>query len=162
MPAKDKGYPQVGETKVADKRKRRGKRTTKNSTTSPRSIRFRRQAAEAIDYRLLGYTFEQIGKEMGFDKSYAYRLVDWAMTETVAEPVERLRKIMRMRLEAMMTGVMDKAISGDGEAQDHARRTMEIQAKLDGLFAPTKLEHSGEVQGGQPVIVQISVDDAKV
>ncbi|WP_024517054.1 hypothetical protein [Bradyrhizobium sp. Tv2a-2] len=161
MPRK-KGDPKVGEKGLdRDRRLRRGKRTTKTSTTSPRSIEFRKKAAEALEYRKMGYTFEKIGEEMGFDGSYAYRLIKWSMDNMVAEPLEDLRKMMRVRIEEMMVGVLDKAFAGDVEAQEQVRRNMELQAKLDGLFAPNKVEHSGEVGGGNPVFI-LSPADAKL
>lgn len=145
-----------------DRRKRKGKRSVNKSTTSPKSIKFRKQAAEAVEYRVMGYTFAEIGEAMKFDASYAFRLVDWAMKETIEEPVKRLRDIMRRRLEKMQTGVLDKAFEGEVDAQDQVRRNMELQAKLDGLFAPNKVEHSGEVAGGGTAVFVISEADAKL
>lgn len=144
-----------------DRRRRKGKRTVKLSTTSPKEIAYRKKVADALEYRKLGYTYEKIGEEMGCDGAYVYRLVKWGMDNMVAEPAEDLRKIMRARIEEMMVGLLDKAFAGEIDAQEAVRKNMELQAKLDGLFAPTstKIEHSGEVQGGQPIFI-LSADDA--
>ena len=146
-----------------DRRRRKGKRTTKTSTTSPREIAYREKVSRALEYRKLGYTYEQIGSELKVDPAYAYRLVKWGLDNMIAEPAEDLRKVMRARIEEMMVGLLDKAFAGEIDAQDAVRKNMELQAKLDGLFAPTstKVEHSGEVQGGQPIFV-LSAADAKL
>jgi hypothetical protein len=148
-----------------DGRKKKGKRTTKNSTTSPRKLaitaRFKQQAEDAIQYRLLGYTFKQISDEMKLDIAYCHRLVKWAMEREPVEGVDALRELMSSRLDMMLTGTLDRAFEGDAEAQDQARRTMELYAKLNGLFKPVKVEHSGEVDGGNAVFI-ISETDAKL
>jgi hypothetical protein len=148
-----------------DKRKRKGKNTVKNSTTSPRKIavtaNFKKKAEEAIQYRMLGYTFVQIGAEMKCDPGFANKLVKWAMEREPVTGAEELRALMSSRLEMMLTGTLDRAFEGDAEAQDQARRTMEFYAKLNGLYAPQKVEHSGEVAGGNAVFV-ISEVDAKL
>jgi len=149
-----------------DKRKRKQKRTTKTASTSARRIvktkKFIAQVEQAVEFRLLGYSFAQIGKEMGFDQSYAYRLVNWAMQQVPSEGVDQLRALQTNRLEAMLSGIMDKAIGGDGEAADQCLRIMEMFNKLHGLHAAQKLEHSGEVQGGGNPVFIISEADARL
>ncbi len=153
---------QVGPTPLAQRKGRRRRRTTKNADTSPANIRFRERVKEALEYRKLGYTFQEIADEMKFDVSYAYRLVKWGMDQITAEPAEDLKKMQSMRLEAMMTGVMDKAIAGDAEATQTCLNVMEMFNKLHGLLAAQKLEHSGEVQGGGNTVFIISEADAKL
>ncbi|SHG90979.1 hypothetical protein [Bradyrhizobium erythrophlei] len=149
-----------------DGRKRKGKRTTKNSSTAPRKLvitaRFREKAAEAVQYRLLGYKFQQIADEMKIDIAYAHRLVKWAKDREPVEGAAELKALMSDRLEMMLTGTLGNAFEGDSEAQEQSRRTMEIQAKLHGLYAAQKLEHSGEVAGGGTSVIVISSDDAKL
>ncbi|UGY23740.1 hypothetical protein HU675_0038305 [Bradyrhizobium septentrionale] len=149
-----------------DRRRKKGKKTVKNSSTSPREIAvtaaFKRKAEEAVQYRLQGYTFQQIGEELKVNRTYAYKLVRYAMESQPIEGVEELRSLMAARLEMMLTATLADAFEGDSERMDQARRTMEFQAKLLGLYAPQKVEHSGEVAGGaQPVFV-ISAADAKL
>jgi hypothetical protein len=149
-----------------DRRRRKGKKTVKNSSTAPRKLiitaKFRKQSAEAIQYRLMGYTFTQIGEEMKVDPAYAHRLVKWAMDTQPVEGADELRALMSQRLEMMLVGTLDRAFEGDSEAQDQSRRTMEFFAKLNGLYKPQKVEHSGEVQGGGNAVFIISETDARL
>jgi hypothetical protein len=150
-----------------DGRKGGGKSTVKNSSTSPRKImitaKFKKQAEEAVQYRLLGYTYGQIGAEMKCDPSYANRLVKWAMNSQPVDGVEELRQLQSNRIEAMLSAVLDRAISeGDGDAQDHARKSIELLAKLNGLFKPVEVKHSGEIEGGGTTVFIITPEDAKL
>lgn len=149
-----------------DGRKRKGKRTVKNSSTAPRKIvitaNFKKKAEEAIQYRLLGYTFKQIAAEMKIDVAYAHRLVKWAMEREPVEGADELRALMSARLEMMNVSVLDRAFEGDAEAQDQARRNMDMYLKVNGLAKPVQIEHSGEIAGGGPAIIVISQDDAKL
>ena len=43
-------------------------------------------------------------------------MILWAMDGIVAEPAEQLKTMQNARLEALLTGVMDRAVAGDGEA----------------------------------------------
>lgn len=138
------------------------KSTVKQSTTSPRAIKARAKWLEALEYRKLGYSFHEIAKEMKITPSGAYRMVRCAMDEIISESVEDLRQMQSTRLEAMMTGFMDKAIAGDGEATETCLRIMEQFNRLHGLLAAQKLEHSGEVQGGGNSVFIISEADAKL
>lgn len=157
---------QTGDAPKKDRRKRRGKRTTKESTTSPRRImitkRFRQQAEEAVTYRLQGYTFQQIGEEMKCDRSHVYRLVRWAMDQNPVEGVEELRAIQATRLEMMQSSVMADAFEGNAEAQDQVRRNMDMYCKLLGLNKPQEIKHSGEIEGNQQAIFIITPEDAEL
>jgi hypothetical protein len=165
---RDPDKPQVGPKKYKgkDKRLRKGKRTVKNSTTAPRRLAitaaFRKKAAEAVEYRLMGYTFAQIGEAMGFDQSYAYRLVNWSLENTPIENAVELRAIQSKRLETMNSAILSDAFEGNSEAMDQARRNIDLFCRINGLFAPTKVEHSGEIEGGVQPIFIISEIDAKL
>lgn len=152
--------------RAGDKRLRKGKRTVNNCSTSPRKILQTKatieKAKQAVEYRLLGYTYRQIGEEMGIDLTRAYQLVNWAMGQVPSESVEELRGMQTARLESMLSSMMDKAIAGDAEAQNQSLRIMDMLNKLHGLLAAQRLEHSGEVQGAGPVIVNINGDDARL
>jgi hypothetical protein len=137
-PKKRRGRPPG----APDRRKRKGRKSTvKNSTTSPRKIvktkKFVADVETALEYRIMGYTFAQISKEMGFKpgSGYAHRLVDWALSQVPSESVERLRAVQTHRLEAVLTGFIDKAIGGDAEAAETCLRVMDQFNKLHGLLA---------------------------
>ena len=59
--------------------------------------------------------------------------------------------------------VYDKAVTdGDGEAQDHVRKTIDLLCKLNGLNKPQKIEHSGEIEGAGTTVFLITPEDAKL
>jgi hypothetical protein len=161
-----KALEQDGSKPKKDRRRRGGKRTVKNSTTSPRKIqitkRFREQAQLAVEYRLQGYTFRQIGEEMKCDHGYVYRLVRWAMDQNPIEGVEELRAIQAARLEMMQAAVLANAFDGDAEAQDQARRNMDQYCRLLGLNKPQQVEHSGAIEGGGQAVFIITPEDASL
>jgi hypothetical protein len=145
---------------LKDRKGKARKRSVKNSDTSPVTIRFRERAKEALDYRKQGYTFPEIGKVMKCDASYAHRMVKWAMDQILAVSVDEYRHLQNQRLDALLTAVMAAAVSGDVPALQNALKVMAEQSKLNGLYAPTKLEHSGEITNSGPPIFIIRQEDA--
>jgi len=150
-----------------DKRKRKGRKSTvKNSTTAPRKIlitaKFKQRAEEAVGYRMMGYTFVQIGDAMKVDPAYANRLVQWSLDREPVQGADQLRARMSSQLEMMMSATLENAFAGDSEAQDQSRKTMELYAKLNALYAPppVRVEHTGE--DGGPITFVIRPEDANL
>lgn len=142
--------------------KRKGRRSVKNSSTSPASIKFRENVRAVLEYRKQGFTFEQIGREMHFGGSYACRLAKWGLDEIITPSVEDYRKLQNARLDDLLSAVYSNAIQGDAEAIGCSLKIIDMASKLNGLFAAQKMEHSGEVKGGTQTIFVISEDDAKL
>lgn len=146
-------------------KKKRGKRTTKNSTTSPREIERAQKVSDALAYRKQGFSFEVIAETMGFKSpSAAYDLVIEGITALKTENAEQVKQLELERLNDMLTGLMPRVLTGDERAIDSMLRVMQFRARLLGLEAPIKVdgkhEHSGA--GGGPINISITPDEAAV
>ena len=116
----------------------------------------------ALDLRIAGATYRQIGQQLGVSYQTAYRDVDESLSE-LAElqrgKAEKLREIELERLEKMTLGLWPKVRHGDEKAVRALVSVMDRRAKLLGLDAPSKQDLTS---GGQPVAFTINVkgDDA--
>jgi hypothetical protein len=102
----------------------------------------------ALDLRREGYTYRQIGDSLGVSHVTSYKDVQKAMGELAkveTERAEAIRRIELQRLDGMWRGLWDGATSGDPASIRAALGVMERRAKLLGLDAPSKTEHSGNI-----------------
>lgn len=111
------------------------------SKTTSQRITAAGRRSRAVQLRIEGLTFAEIGKELRISGPRAYQLVREALsllTEHTVERADRLRTLEAMRLDELHAAFWDKAIAGDYRAADRVIRIMERRAKLFGLDAPTK------------------------
>lgn len=102
----------------------------------------------ALDLRKAGYTYRQIGEECGVAHTTAYKDVANAMKDLAAVELDKADDIRRMeleRLDGLWRGLWQGATEGDPACIRAALGVMERRAKLLGLDAPAKTEHSGNV-----------------
>lgn len=128
------------------------------SKTSPRRIRSVARQKQALEERLQGKTFEEIARTLGYScSSSAYRAVQ-AMIAKVPEPaVKEYRLINTWRLNMMRVGNWDAAVSGDAKSIDTEIKIQQEEAKLLGLYAPTKTEYLGDQSA--PIQLRVVYDD---
>lgn len=109
----------------------------------------------ALELRKAGLTLEQIANELGYaSKSGAAKALSAALQKTIQEPADELRTLESQRLDALLHSLWNNALSGDTRAIDTCLRVMDRRAKLLGLDAPSKLEHTGE--NGAPLTILIN------
>jgi hypothetical protein len=114
----------------------------------------RREAA--LNLRIAGHRYRQIGEELGVSHVQAYRDVSTALGEIrqrTHEKAEQLREVLLSRCEAMSVALWPKAQAGDAQAVRALTAVIERQSKLVGLDAPTKLGVSGDGEGGPVTVV---------
>jgi hypothetical protein len=102
---------------------------------------------EAIDLRMQGCTYLQIGSELGVTKERARQLVKESLdslNEATAEQTVTLRAEEDARLLALMTRVWPQVEEGNLKAIATAVKIIERRCKLWGLDAPTKVAVSSE------------------
>jgi hypothetical protein len=100
----------------------------------------------ALTLRQSGASLDEIARTLGYrHRSSAYRLIERALAETLAEGVAALRGLELERLDRMQLGLWPKASSGDVKAVGAVLKIMQRRAKLLGLDAPTKIHHGGEI-----------------
>ena len=105
-------------------------------------LRAEEQRLKAVQLRLAGATYEQIGQQLGCTRPNAYYLVSTALARTKArteDTVEEMRALDLGRMDAMLLGIWQQAAQGNLFVIDRVLKILERRAKLMGLDAPTKL-----------------------
>jgi hypothetical protein len=94
--------------------------------------------AEALAYRKQGYTFAEIGEAMGIAKQSAHALVLGAIAAIAEVPAQEMVALELARLDAMLIGVWQGAISGDPRAIDAVLKIQERRLRLSKQDAADK------------------------
>src|SRR5712692_7372227 len=101
---------------------------------------------KALDLRIAGARYRQIGAQLGVSPQTAYRDVQTALGELATlqhRKAEKLRELELERCDKLTLALSPKARAGDDKAVRAIITVMDRRAKLLGLDAPTKLEHAG-------------------
>jgi predicted transcriptional regulator len=120
-----------------------------NITRRRNARRTSRKAAamEAVfEAKLAGRTFSAVARELGITPQYAGRLYKAEMAERAAvigELADRERALQDARLEALLAEHWPRIASP--KSAEIVLRCLDRKARLYGLDAPTRLEHSGVV-----------------
>lgn len=115
----------------------RRRQPSKNITSE--TIRLRERRRQAIELRRANHTFAQIAEQLGYAQAAnARRDILAALEEITKQPAEELLTEELDRLAAMLTGIWEKASSGDPQAIDKALKILDMRARYRGLYAPTK------------------------
>jgi len=98
------------------------------------------RAAQALDLRLQGYTYEEIARECGYaGRQGAQKAVQRELQRTVQEPADQLRELEARRLNKLYQVAYRQAIKG-GEgylwAVDRCIKITEQRRALLGLDVP--------------------------
>ena len=115
------------------------------SRNSKQSILAQDRRTEALRYRIMGYTFEQIGEAMGFARARAWELVDEEMRARSREQQgagNQLRMIITERFERMTNRLWKLVYPTDGNIDLRALdRLITIQnhlCRMHGLHEPQR------------------------
>lgn len=120
------------------------------SQTSQRRIEAVEKQKQALEYRKMGYTYDQIAEAVGFSSaSGAHFAVKSALRRTVQEPADAVRKLELERLDAMFVQPYQRAVQGDLAAISTCLTLMQRRATLQGIDI-VKVEHSGA--DGSPLV----------
>lgn len=105
-------------------------------------------ATQALDLRIAGTEYRAIAAQLGVSLSIAHKYVHQEMAR-VAElnrgKAEELREIELAKLDAIERDMRPRSERGDANAAGVLVRVSMQRAKLCGLEAPTKIEHTGSV-----------------
>ena len=107
---------------------------------------FDARALKALDMRLGGSTYRQIGAALAVSHATAFSDVQRMLREYAAEPATQVRDAEVARLDRLMAGHWDKAINGDVNSTRTVLTIMDRRAKLLGLDAPQKLDVTGWIR----------------
>lgn len=107
---------------------------------SAEAIRIRQRQSEVLTYRLHGYSYGAIAKQMHLTPSTAQRYAIRALTEIV--PTETAQQVLAqelLKLDAMQSAVYEDAISGgDKAAIDTLLKIQHQRCRLLGLYPDGK------------------------
>jgi hypothetical protein len=100
----------------------------------------------ALELRKAGMGYAEIAKQLGLSSpGNAYRIVKNALKATYREPADDVRKLELERLDRLTMALWKRAQNGEAEAIDRVLKLMDRRAKLLGLDAPEKTEHTGGI-----------------
>lgn len=113
------------------------------------------RAAQALNLRKLGATYETVARECGYtNRGTAYNAVQRELQRTLQEAADDLRTLEAQRLDDLYRAMIPKALKGDGWSVDRCLRIMERRAALLGLdYRPDALQ-------SQAQMIVIGVPDA--
>lgn len=110
---------------------------------SAKALRTGQRRARALQMRLDGYTFLEIGQDLGISTSAAHKHVQKGLENLARDSEEKAQMLIMMecaRLDRLHRANWGAAISGDDlPAVDRILKVMERRAKLLGLDAPNKI-----------------------
>ncbi len=107
---------------------------------------------KVLDLRVMGVTFETIGRQLGFSRQVAHRHYQRAMLEAQGDAVDlaaETAELTRRRLDALVSAHWVN--KGHARSAEVIIRTEALRMRLEGTEAPTRLEHTGK--DGQPIEV---------
>lgn len=120
-------------------------------STRPQDIESAEKTNKAMQMRMAGFTYHQIGKALGFTKQRAHQIVTReleAKNNETAETVSELRSLLNERYDSILARLWFKALprpSADDKDPDlntsyldRILRIMEMVARLNGVDAPSQ------------------------
>lgn len=113
-------------------KRKHGRQRPNCSNTGPLAIKIEMKKKEALEYRLQGYTYDEIAKEMKCSVPTAYRYAVDAMHEIARESAEQMLQLEATKLDMMESAIAAASFGGDINAQIQVLRIMERRAKLFG------------------------------
>ncbi|WP_328427895.1 hypothetical protein [Streptomyces sp. NBC_00443] len=105
---------------------------------------------QALGLQLAGVDLRTIADQVGYaDASAAKKAIDRAIEESIArdkDDVDALRRAEVMRYDRLQAAFWSPAVKDrDKKAADIVLKCIAGRERLQGLAAPAKVEHSGEV-----------------
>ena len=101
---------------------------------------------KALDLRLSGASYRQIGQQLGVSHVQAFRDVQRVLREVVSEPAEAVRRVELARLDRLMRAHWSAAIEGDTKATAMVLQIMDRRARYLGLDSPQKIDLTASIR----------------
>lgn len=95
---------------------------------------------QVLELRKAGWSFDRIAERLGYaSKSGAWKAYDRALTATLQEPADEVRRLELERIDTLFGAMYEVAVTkGSARHAEIALRAMERRANLLGLDAPSK------------------------
>lgn len=126
---------------------------------SKRHLQAREHEEKALELRRAGYSYKEIGAQLGISRIGAYQCVMRVLAayeSDIKENVPAVRRLELERCDAMTKALAKRVAKGDVKAILADLRVMDHRAKLTGIYAPTRLEHTGA--DGDPIEVRTDAE----
>lgn len=94
---------------------------------------------QALDLRLAGATYRQIGERLGVSTPIAWKHTQAALQQAPHEPAQEVREIELARLDRLHMAHWPQALGGNVEATDRVLKLMDRRVRLLGLDHPVSL-----------------------
>jgi hypothetical protein len=118
---------------VKEKRRRQLK-------TDAKSIADHQKACEAVTYRAMGYSYEQIAEQLGYSSpSSARNAVVRILQLRADQRIDEILPVLQERLEMITMGAAQAAMQGDNFAAKTILDAHDRYMKMFGLEKPTKV-----------------------
>lgn len=101
--------------------------------------------AKCLDLRRQGYSYDEIGREVGISKANAHKLTVLGLEALPRESAEEVRKLEAERLDALTRATWGEASAGELDAVAAQVKLSERRSKLLGLDAPQKQDVNANV-----------------
>ena len=114
------------------------------SKLSPRRIEAQAKQRQALELRMAGRTWQEIGDALGYaNHTGAYHAVKTALDKTLAEPAAEYRALTLERLTNILQVHWPLMLQADRDSTRLCLQTIKEIRELMGLDAPAKFEHTG-------------------
>ena len=101
---------------------------------------------KALDLRLAGASYRQIGVQLSVSHVQAFRDVQRVLREIAKEPALEVRAVELGRLDKLMLAHWPFAIKGDVRATTMVLQIMDRRARLLGLDSPQRIDITGWIR----------------
>jgi hypothetical protein len=121
------------------------------------SLRARRERERlAVELRVEGCTYAEIGAHLGVSDRMASRIFHRAMDRVLREPVAQLVELEASRLDGLWAAMWPRALAGSARHAEVCVRISERRSRLLGLDQPTRVNAN--------VLANVTVDqiDAEI
>ena len=104
------------------------------------------RSIKALDLRLAGVSYRQIGEQLDISHTQAERDVQAMLDEMAQEPAEAVRKAELARLDRLVMAHWPAALRGDHRATATVLQIMDRRARYLGLDAPQKIDLTASIR----------------
>jgi hypothetical protein len=116
------------------------------SKTSARRLIAAQRRANALELRLAGRTYREIGAALGCSSQRAFQLIDAELrhlNKRRQDSAEELRRLILERLDRLLVPQYEKAVAGDKEALQAVLSIEDRRIRLKGLVTDKHLVTAG-------------------
>lgn len=132
--------------KVAESVKEEAKDLGRGNTPAVREVEDRARRVEMLALRLAGFSDVQIADRMEVDFRLVNRIIDESLEKASNPAVTEMRTLENQRLDRAQSAIWTQVVAGDTRAVNTFLRISQQRSKINGLYAPTKIDMSVNIR----------------